>query len=68
MQAPDADEHNNDDTTAMEIKVADLGEDARAEWLRSREYLKQEVGNYVPILALGEITNVTNNILHIAGG
>ena len=67
-QASDADKDDNADIATEEVQAAGLGEDARAEWLRSKEYLKQHIGNYVHILALDKITCLTDDIVKNAGG
>ena len=62
-EASDAGNDDDADIATAEVKVADLGEDARAEWRRSKEYLKQQIDNCVHILALNEITDLTDDIL-----
>jgi hypothetical protein len=67
MQAPaDADKDKKGDT--KEIKVTDLGEEERAEWLRAREFLKQQIGNYVHILVLDDVTDLTDGVLNTPAG
>ena len=43
---------------AEEIKFSDLGEAQQAEWRRSREFLKQQIDNFVHLLVLDEVQHV----------
>ena len=54
---------------AKEIKLADLGDEEKAEWLRSREFLKQQIHNYVHILVIDEVPgDLTEAILDTPAG
>jgi hypothetical protein len=55
FQASDTDSKKD----PQEINVADLGEDDRAEWLRARDYLRQQISNYVHIIALDSAGDLT---------
>ena len=55
FQASDTDSKKD----PQEINVADLGEDDRAEWLRARDYLRQQISNYVHIIALDNAGDLT---------
>ena len=54
--------------TPHEIKVADLRDDDLAEWLRSREYLKQQISNYVHIIAMDNAGDLTAAIQNTPAG
>ena len=55
FQASDTDSKKD----PQEINVADLGEDDRAEWLHARDYLRQQISNYVHIIALDNAGDLT---------
>ena len=47
---------DGDKKTEAAIKVSELGEAERSEWLRAREYLKQQLNNYVHLIPLDQVT------------
>ena len=48
--------------------MSDLGEEMRAEWQRSRDFLNQQISNYVHILVYDKCTDITNDILNAPAG
>ena len=48
--------------------MSDLGEEERAEWQRSRDFLKQQISNYVHILVYDECADITKAILNTPAG
>ena len=51
-----------------EINMSDLGEDERAEWQRSRDFLNQHISNYVHILVYNQCSDPTRDILLTPAG
>ncbi|MFM7983491.1 MAG: hypothetical protein ACKPKO_29615, partial [Candidatus Fonsibacter sp.] len=45
------------------INMSDLGEDERAEWQRSRDFLNQQIRNYVHILVYNENSDRIKDVL-----
>ena len=45
-----------------------LGKEERAEWQRSRDFLKQQISNYVRSLVYDECTDITKDILNTPAG
>ena len=48
--------------------MSDLGEEERAEWQRPRDFLKQQISNYVHINVYDECANITKDILNTPAG
>jgi hypothetical protein len=48
--------------------VADLGADLPTEWLRSRELRKQQISNFVHLIALDGVTDLTREIANTRAG
>ena len=67
IQSSDATDKTKKDTP-RDINLADLGEDDRAEWLRSREFLKRQISNYVHIIALDTVADLTEAVLTTPAG
>jgi len=51
-----------------EIKFADLGEAQQTEWLRSREFLKQQITNFVHLIVLDEVADLPAEIANTPAG
>jgi hypothetical protein len=51
-----------------EVKLADLRDSDLEEWLRSRQYLKQQIDNYVHIIALDSAGDLTAAIQNTPAG
>ena len=68
--------HTDDDKTSKdkeeettEVKLVDLGDKEKTEWVRSREFLKQQIRNYVQILVMDEVAgDLTKAILDTPAG
>ena len=49
--------------------MVDLGDEEKAEWVRSREFLNQQIHNYVHILVIDEVaSDLTKAILDTPAG
>ena len=49
--------------------MVDLGDEEKAEWVRSRELLNQQIHNYVHILVIDEVaSDLTKAILDLPAG
>ena len=54
---------------ATEVKLVDLCDEDQAEWARSREYLNQQIRNYVHILVMDDVAgDLTKAILDTPAG
>ena len=56
------------DNMAEEINFSDLGESQQTEWLRFREFLKQRIDNFVHLIVLDEVTDLTKEIVNTPAG
>ena len=54
VPAESGDQKDRKEPRAEEIKFTDLDEAQQAEWLRSREFLKQQINNFVHLIVLDE--------------
>ena len=48
--------------------MSDLGDEDRAEWQRSRDFLEQQIRNYVHLLIYDEHADITKAILNTPAG
>ena len=62
VPAESGDQKDRKEPRAAEIKFTDLDEAQQAEWLRSREFLRQQINNFVHLIVLGEVADLTKEL------
>jgi hypothetical protein len=65
VSAENGDEKEN---AAEDINFSDLAEAQQTEWLRFREFLKQQIDNFVHLIVLDEVTDLTKEIVNTPAG
>ena len=68
VPAESGDKKDKKEPKAEEIKFGDLDEAQQAEWLRSREFLKQQINNFVHLIVLDEVADLTKEIVNTPAG
>jgi hypothetical protein len=56
------------DNAAEDINFSDLAEAQQTEWLRFREFLKQQIDNFVHLIVLDEVADLTKEIVNTPAG
>ena len=67
VPAESGDQKDKKEPRAAEIKFTDLDEAQQAEWLRSREFLGQQINNFAHLLVLDEVADLTKGLVDIGG-
>ena len=66
--AESGDQKDRKDPRAEEIKFTALDEAQQAEWLRSREFLRQQINNFAHLIVLDEVTDLTKELANTPAG
>ena len=56
------------ENAAEDINFSDLAEAQQTEWLRFREFLKQQIDHFVHLIVLDEVTDLTKEIVNTPAG
>ena len=67
VPAESGDQQDRNEPRAEEIKFTDLDEAQQAEWLRSREFLRQQINNFAHLIVLDEVTDLTKELVNTGG-
>ena len=68
VPAESGDQEDRKEPRAEEIKFTDLDEAQHAEWLRSREFLRQHINNFVHLIVLAEGGDVAKELANTPAG
>ena len=66
--AESGDQNDRKEPRAEEIKLTDLDEAQQAEWLRSREFLRQQLNNFAHLIVLDEGGAVATELANTPAG
>ena len=65
---PDDNKDKGNKEVPTEINMSDLGEEERAEWQRPRDFLKQQLNNYIHILVYDECADIAKAVPNTPAG
>ena len=68
VPAERGDQKDRKEPRAAEIKFTDLDEAPQAERLRSREFLRQQINNFVQLIVLDEVADLTKELADTPAG
>ena len=68
VPAESGDQKDRKEPRAEEVKFAYLDEAQQAEWLRSREFLRQQINNFVHLIVLDEVADLTTELANTPAG
>ena len=62
VPAESGDQKDRNEPRAEDIKLADVDEAQQAEWLRSREFLRQQINNFAHLIVLDEAADLAKEL------
>ena len=68
LKVVSAENGDKKENAAEDINFSDLAEAQQTEWLRFREFLKQQIDNFVHLIVLDEVTDLTKEIVNTPAG